>query len=110
MGARLFGVWRTSALVSLSVVACASFFGRVSATENSKVMENEHIFYPEFEHPASQLSAFSLCIDVFIISLKSGEIVRFKPPEPAHFKEWLCRFKVRDIAVNDGMGNARLKK
>lgn len=42
-------------------------------------MDNKHIFYPEFDHPASQLSAFSLCIDVFIISLKNGEIVKFKP-------------------------------
>lgn len=68
-------------------------------------MDNEHIFYPEFEHPASQLSAFSLCSDVFIISLKNGEIVRFKPNEITHFKEWLNRFKVRDIAVNDGISH-----
>ena len=66
-------------------------------------MDSEDIFYPEFEHPASHLSASSLCIDVFIISLKNGEIVRFKPNEIAHFKEWLNRFKVRDIAVNDGI-------
>lgn len=68
-------------------------------------MDNEHIFYPEFDHPATQLSAFSLCIDVFIISLKNGEIVRFKPKEIAHFKEWLNRFQVRDIAVNDGISH-----
>lgn len=68
-------------------------------------MDNEHIFYPEFDHPASQLSAFSLCIDVFIISLKNGEIVKFKPNDIAHFKEWLNRFKVRDIAVNDGISH-----
>ncbi|MBN9313959.1 hypothetical protein [Elizabethkingia miricola] len=60
-------------------------------------MDNKHIFYPEFDHPASQLSAFSLCIDVFIIALKNGEIVRFK--------EWLDCFKVRDIAVNDGISS-----
>lgn len=66
-------------------------------------MEKEPVFYPEFDHPVSQLSAFSLCIDVFIISLKNGEIVHFKPDKIAHFKEWLNRFKVRDIAVNDGI-------
>ncbi|ASE60482.1 MAG: hypothetical protein JSS67_12735 [Bacteroidetes bacterium] len=66
-------------------------------------MDNEHIFYPEFSYPALHLSAFTLCIDVFIISLKNGEIVRFKPNEIAHFKEWLNRFKVRDITVNDGI-------
>lgn len=69
-------------------------------------MDNEHIFYPDFDHPISQLSAFSLCIDVFIISLKNGEIVKFKPKEIAHFKEWLERFGVRDIAVNDGILHA----
>lgn len=68
-------------------------------------MDNEHIFYPNFDHPASQLSAFSLCIDVFIISLKNGEIVRFRPNEIAHFKEWLTRFNVRDIAVNDDISH-----
>lgn len=68
-------------------------------------MEKEPVFYPEFDYPASQLSAFSLCIDVFIIALKNVEIVRFKPNEIAHFKEWLNRFKVRDIAVNDGISH-----
>ena len=69
-------------------------------------MEKEHNFYPDFDHPASQLSAFSLCLDVFIISLKSGEIVHFKPKEITHFKEWLYRSKVRDIEVDDGLGNS----
>ncbi|KUG10556.1 MULTISPECIES: hypothetical protein [Weeksellaceae] len=66
-------------------------------------MDSKDNFYPDFDQPASQLSAFSLCIDVFIISLKNGEIVRFKPNKIAHFKEWLCRFNIRDIAVNDGL-------
>lgn len=66
-------------------------------------MDEAHIFYPKFDHPAAQLSAFSLCIDVFIISLKNGEIVKFKPNEIEHFKEWLERFKVRNIASDDGI-------
>jgi len=69
-------------------------------------MDNEHIFYPEFNHPATQLSAFSLCIDIFIISLKNSEIVKFKPDDIIHFKEWLDRFKVRNVAVNDGISHA----
>lgn len=68
-------------------------------------MEKEPVYYPDFDYPASQLSAFSLCIDVFIIALKNGEIVRFKPHEITPFKEWLNRFKVRDIAVNDGLSH-----
>lgn len=66
-------------------------------------MDKAQSFYPNFDHPASHLSAFSLCIDVFIISLKNGEIVKFKPDDIAHFKEWLDRFKVRDIAYDNGM-------
>ncbi|OJY83542.1 MAG: hypothetical protein BGP13_02130 [Sphingobacteriales bacterium 40-81] len=71
-------------------------------------MDNERIFYSEFDHPTSQLSAFSLCIGVFIISLKNGGIVRFKPNEIAHFKEWLDHYKVRDIAVNDDIPYANI--
>ncbi len=66
-------------------------------------MNSKEIFYPDFDYPASQLSVFSLCIDLFIISLKNGEIVRFKPTEIAHFKEWLNRNKVRDIALDNGI-------
>lgn len=69
----------------------------------------EHIFYPDFDHPASQLSAFSLCIHVFIISLKNGEIVRFKPNDIGHFKKWLYTFKVRDIALDDGISSVNIK-
>jgi len=65
-------------------------------------MDKEPVFYPDFDYPATQLSAFSLCIDTFIISLKNGEIVSFEPKEKAHFKEWLNRFKVRDINVDKG--------
>lgn len=68
-------------------------------------MKKEPVFYPDFDHSASQLSAFSLCIDIFIISLKNGEIVKFKPDDISHFKEWLNRFNVRDIAVNDGISH-----
>ncbi|RDC55352.1 hypothetical protein DU508_17415 [Pedobacter chinensis] len=68
-------------------------------------MEKEPVFYPDFDYTASQLSAFSLCIDIFIISLKNGEIVKFKPNDIAHFKEWLNHFKVRDVAVDDGLSH-----
>ncbi|MDV3559506.1 hypothetical protein CMU69_08140 [Elizabethkingia anophelis] len=68
-------------------------------------MDNAHIFYPNFDYPASHLSAFSLCIDIFIISLKNGEIVKFKPDDIANFKEWLDRFKVRDVAADDGISH-----
>lgn len=65
-------------------------------------MDNEHIFYPDFDHPASQLSAFTFCIDLFILSLKNGEIVRFEPEDILHFGEWLKKNGVRDIRVDNG--------
>jgi len=66
-------------------------------------MGNKQIFYSDFDHPASQLSAYTLCIDIFIISLKNGEIVRFKPVDIVHFEQWLKKHSVRDIAVDNGM-------
>ncbi len=64
-------------------------------------MDKAHSFYPEFDHPAPLLSAFFLCSDVFIISLKNSEIVRFKPDEITLFKECLDKFNVKNIAVSD---------
>lgn len=66
-------------------------------------MEKEPVFYLNFEHPVSQLSAFSLCIDVFVISLKNGKIVRFKPQDIVHFEEWLRKYSIRDIRVDTGI-------
>jgi len=66
-------------------------------------MKQEPVQYPDFDYAASQLSAFSLCIDIFIISLKNGRLVKFQPKDIAHFKEWLIRYKVRDIAVDNGL-------
>ncbi|MCA6441086.1 MULTISPECIES: hypothetical protein [unclassified Arcicella] len=63
-------------------------------------MDSKEIFYPEFGYPVSHLSAFSLCIDTYIISLKNGKIVRFKPDETDHFREWLNCYNVRDIEID----------
>ncbi|OJV55349.1 MAG: hypothetical protein BGO31_20685 [Bacteroidetes bacterium 43-16] len=54
-------------------------------------------FYPNLEHPVAELSAYALSMGLFIISLKSEEIIRFEPSDVAHFKSWLDRHKIRDI-------------
>lgn len=95
---------RTSALVSMSVVACASFLYQVPHLKH-RDMDKKQIFYPDFDHAAYQLSAFILCIDIVIISLKNGEIIRFKPVDIAKFGEWLKSNGVRDVAVNDGLSH-----
>lgn len=66
-------------------------------TENNK--------YPGFEYQASELSAFILSIDTFIISLKNGRITHFCPGETEEFKKWLNANSVRDISIDDGVPN-----
>ena len=53
--------------------------------------------FPGFEHGAEVLSAFHLSIDSFVMSLKSGEIVRFVPEDTAAFLQWLLDNRVKDI-------------
>lgn len=66
-------------------------------------MDTANKEYPEFDYPASSLSAFTLCIDVFIISLKNGQVIRFKPDNIIRFTEWLNKNAVRDISINNGI-------
>ncbi|HAK29907.1 MAG TPA: hypothetical protein DCO90_11835, partial [Sphingobacterium sp.] len=54
-------------------------------------------FYPNLPYPVADLSAYTLCVGTFIISLKSEEIIRFEPEDQEHFKTWLEKFQVRDI-------------
>lgn len=59
--------------------------------------------YAEFDYPISQLSAFILSIDTFIISLKSGKVIHFIPKDTNDFKEWLMKHKIRDITIDNGI-------
>lgn len=58
--------------------------------------------YPGFNFDASQLSAFALSVDTFIIALKNGNIVHHSPKDIEHFKKWLVQNRVRDISVDKG--------
>ncbi|WP_026769739.1 hypothetical protein [Asinibacterium sp. OR53] len=53
--------------------------------------------YPALEFPASELSAFAVTIDCFIISLKNGKIIHFTPDNVGDFYHWLISHNVRDI-------------
>ncbi|WP_338839280.1 hypothetical protein [Flavobacterium ginsenosidimutans] len=53
--------------------------------------------YPALQYPASDLSAFAVCIDMFIISLKNGEIIHFTPDNVQRFYDWLIDHSVRDV-------------
>ena len=58
--------------------------------------------FPGFEYSAEDLSAYLLCMDVFIISLMSTQIIHFTTPDVAAFREWLDRNGVRDITHEAG--------
>jgi len=53
-------------------------------------------YYPGFKHKASELSAFAVAVDTFIISLKNGKLTRFTPEKPGAFRTWLNYHNIRD--------------
>lgn len=53
--------------------------------------------YPALNIPASELSAFAVTIDFFIISLKNGELIHFTPDNAENFYNWLVAHGVRDV-------------
>lgn len=61
----------------------------------------KHTFYPELRYPVADLSAFSQAIGLFVISLKSEEIIRFEPEDSERFKAWLQKYNVRDVDQED---------
>ena len=58
-------------------------------------------YYPGFDYEASQLSAFLLSLDVFIIALKDCGVANFAPKDIEDFQKWLLTHRVRNIK-NDG--------
>ncbi len=66
-------------------------------------MDTGNNHYPEFEYPATQLSAFSYSVGTFVISLKNGRIIHFSPADVAAFNSWLIQHGVRDISVDIGI-------
>ena len=54
-------------------------------------------YYPNLGYPVAELSAYSFSIGVFIIALKSEEIIRFVPENVMDFKAWLDRYHIRNI-------------
>ncbi|MBN8785824.1 hypothetical protein CMT72_17055 [Elizabethkingia anophelis] len=53
--------------------------------------------YPALAFPASELSAFAVTIDCFIISLKNGTVISFTPDDLGEFYHWLIIHNIRDI-------------
>lgn len=64
---------------------------------------DKNVDYHGFEYAATELSAYTSTIGVFIISMKNGSIVHFIPKDEDTFVQWLKDNKIRDIRTNDGM-------
>jgi len=63
--------------------------------------EKKQPHYPGFAHPASALSAWAFSIDVFIISLKGGKLVRHTPEDAEAFRQWLQANSIRNVHDDD---------
>ncbi len=59
--------------------------------------------YPGFNYHATQLSAYVLSIDTFIIALKDGGVTNFTPQDVPDFTKWLTKHKIRDIKRDRGI-------
>ncbi len=53
--------------------------------------------YPGFNHIAGNISAFLLCIDIFIILLKDDSIIQFVADNKEQFRHWLLENNVREV-------------
>ena len=55
-------------------------------------------FFPGFAHAAYNISAFRVFLDIFILSLKDGTIVRFDAGlQRQAFEEWLRDNGIREV-------------
>lgn len=60
-------------------------------------MDTANNTYPALAFPASELSAFAVAIDLFIITLKNGNLIHFVPDDKGRFYDWLITHNIRDI-------------
>lgn len=60
-------------------------------------MDTANNTYPSLQFTASELSAFTVSFDSFIISLKNGELIHFTPDNIENFHDWLTAHGVRDV-------------
>ncbi|CAM2854475.1 hypothetical protein DRF59_00935 [Chryseobacterium flavum] len=60
-------------------------------------MDTANNTYPDLKFPSSELSAFAVTIDFFIISFKNGNLIHFVPDNVQTFYDWLIAHGVRDI-------------
>ena len=64
--------------------------------------------YPEFNYAANELSAYTMSVGIFIISLKNADIIHFEPNDVTAFEKWLVRNEIRDIRKDRGANQSKL--
>lgn len=62
---------------------------------------NNH--FEDLPYEAAALSSYIFCIDTFVLSLKSGIVVRYTTENPGLFRQWLQNHNIPDI--NDKVGS-----
>lgn len=55
--------------------------------------------YNGFPYQGTELSAFAVTCGIFVISLKSGNIVHFTPDDENHFYNWLMSINIREVVT-----------
>lgn len=61
-------------------------------------MNSIAVRFSGFEFSAAELSAYARTLDVFVISLRTGEVIRHYPDDVVAFEAWLRAHGVRNIA------------
>lgn len=55
--------------------------------------------YEGFPHRADELSAYIYGAGVFVLSLRSGEVIHHEPEDTDAFRNWLQYHRIRDVAA-----------
>lgn len=55
--------------------------------------------YEGFAHRADELSAYIYGAGVFVLSLRSGEVIHHEPADADAFRTWLQHHRIRDVAA-----------
>ena len=66
-----------------------------------RLKKKELSYYEGFAYHAGQLSAYLYNFGFFIISLRSGDIVKHYPDDVKAFRQWLTDNKVRNVKAGE---------
>jgi len=53
--------------------------------------------FPSFDYSAQQLSCYIYALEIFIISLKNCDVIRYDTERSREFLHWLTDHKIRNV-------------